>query len=296
MVEYNGKKITIMACSKCNINCKHCYISYIGNRTPEELKEIVTKLSEKYKVEINGAEILTDPRYIESYPVARQDFVMTNGLAIYKNPDLLDYLISKGIKQIFMSYHFGIHKDISPVEIEQLEANIKNITDKNLKLKLYVTVTQHNYKMVREIVENAKNYGAMSVRFTNYIKQGNAINLDDDNILKDEQILWFLDEVNQLRKVNDQSMMDIERCGTFGPGESSKFSCYAVNDNVVLTPDNKLYPCIFLTKPGYEIGYFDGEKILIDDFAYGKNDGADCIAKEFCNNKNVRMLKRKVGL
>ena len=28
-----------MSCSKCNVACKHCYISYKDNFTAEELKE-----------------------------------------------------------------------------------------------------------------------------------------------------------------------------------------------------------------------------------------------------------------
>lgn len=44
MIQYKGKKIIIMACSKCNINCKHCYISYSGNRKPEELLTLVKEL------------------------------------------------------------------------------------------------------------------------------------------------------------------------------------------------------------------------------------------------------------
>lgn len=295
MIEYNGKKLTIMACSKCNINCKHCYISYKGNRTPEELKQLVLKFRDKYKVEINGAEVLSDPRYIESYPLARQDFVMTNGLAIYQNPELLDYLISNGIKQIFMSYHFGIQKDISPITVAELEENIKNILSKNLKLKLYATVTSKNYRLIHDVINDAIEYGAMSVRFTNYIKQGNALNLEDSNVLSNQQIDWFLKEVNNERKLYEQSFMDIERCGSFGPSDSKKFNCYAVTNNVVLTPDNNLYPCIFLAKPGYEIGYYDGEKILIDSDVYGKNDGKECIAKEYCNYNNVKILQRKIG-
>lgn len=296
MYEYKGKKLTIMACSKCNINCKHCYISYKGNRTPQELKQLVLKFKDKYKVEINGAEILSDPRYIESYPLAKQDFVMTNGLAIYQNPELLDYLIDNGIKQIFMSYHFGIQKDISPIKIEELERNIKNIILKNLKLKLYATVTSKNYQLIQNVINDAIEYGAMSVRFTNYIKQGNALHLEDSNVLTDEQINWFLEEVNKERNKYDQNFMDIERCGSFGPSDSKKFNCYAITNNVVLTPDNNLYPCIFLAKPGFEIGYYDGDKLLINDDSYEKNDGKECMAKEFCNHNNVKILQRKAGI
>lgn len=294
MVEYNGKKLTIMACSKCNISCKHCYISYKGNRTPEELMELVTKFKDKYKVEINGAEVLTDLRYIESYPIVGQDFIMTNGVCISKDPSILDYLKEKGIRQVFMSYHLGIHGEISPVEIESLEKNIKNIISRGLKLKLYVTVTQKNYMYIHDIVTKAKEYGAMSVRFTNYIKQGNAKKLSDENILSEEQTREFIRMVEQERSLYEQKDMDIERCGTFGNCGSKKFKCYAVNNNVVLTPDNNIYPCIFLAKKGYEIGYYDGDKLLL--YEECKNDGAECIVRNYCNYGDEKILQKKIGV
>ena len=294
MIEYNGKKLTIMACSQCNINCKHCYISYKGNRTPEELKELVTKFKDKHKVEINGAEVLTNLRYIESYPIVHQDFIMTNGVAIAHNPSILDYLKENGIRQIFMSFHLGIHEDISPVDVEMLENNINNILSRGLKLKLYVTVTQKNYKYIHEIVQKAIAYGAISVRFTNYIRQGNAQNLSDENILSPEQANEFIQLVEQERSLYDQSFMDIERCGSFGNCGTKKFKCYAVNNNVVLTPDNNVYPCIFLAKPGYEIGYYDGNKIQLFDEC--RNDGSECIARNYCNYHDEMILQRKLGV
>lgn len=114
MVEYNGEKITVMACSKCNIDCEHCYISYKGNMTPEYLKNTVKNLSKKYKVEINGSEILTDLDYLESYPIAGQDFLMTNGLALYQKPDLIKLLKEYGIKK-FLCLIILEYKMIFPV-------------------------------------------------------------------------------------------------------------------------------------------------------------------------------------
>lgn len=292
MIQYNGKKLTIMACSQCNTACKHCYISYSGNRDPQELIDLVLRFRDKYKIEINGAEILTDLRYIESYPLVGQDFVMTNGIEIYKNPEILDYLISKGIKQIFMSFHFGIHDDISDVRKYMLEENISNILKRGLKLKLYVTVTQDNYNKVHEIVEKAKKYGAMSVRFTNYIRQGNALELPEENILTRGQIDEFLTSVFYERQKNDKSVMDIERCGSFGNGGSEKFECYSVNNNIILTPDNNIYPCLFLAKPGFEIGYYDGRDLLL--YQRYNNDGKDCIVRDYCNYGDTKVLEKKL--
>ena len=42
-----------MSCSKCNANCKHCYISFDGNLDGSELYDIVSKLKDKYKKEFS---------------------------------------------------------------------------------------------------------------------------------------------------------------------------------------------------------------------------------------------------
>lgn len=293
MIEYNGKQVTIMACSRCNINCEHCYISYKGNRSSSELKQIVNNLSKKYKVEINGAEILTDLGYLESYPIANQDFLMTNGLAIYNDPEILDKLKKYGIKKIFMSYHYGIQDELSSVNMRQLEQNIETIQTKGFKIRLYTTITSKNYKLAHEIIENAKKYGVYSIRFTNYIKQGNALNLNDSNILSENEIKLFLNDLNNERLKNDINELKIARCGTFGNVATQNFNCYAGIDNIVLTPDNNVYPCIFLAKPGYEIGYYDGNKILL--FEKIKNDGSECIVKEICNKNNNKIFIKTMG-
>lgn len=293
MVEYNGEKVTVMACSKCNINCEHCYISYKGNLTPEQLKDRVTKLSKKYKVEINGAEILTDLGYLESYPIAGQDFLMTNGLALYKHPELIDLIKKYGIKKVFMSYHFGIQDDISSVAVAQLEENIRNLQAKGLKIRLYTTITSSNYKLIHEIVEKAKAYGVYSIRFTNYVSQGNALNMDESNILTDSQLETFFEELSEERKNNDIDVMKITRCGTFGNGGSKKFSCYAGKDNVVITPDNSIYPCIFIAKPGFEIGTYSDDQVLL--FGDVNNDGSDCLVKGICNRKDEKVFKKVFG-
>ena len=290
MMEYTGKKVTIMACSKCNINCAHCYISYKGNRTAPELLEMVKKLSKRYKIEINGAEILTEPAYLDAFEVVGQDFIMTNGLALYQDKDMLAFLKHHNIKKIFMSYHYGIQDDISVVSREQLESNIMRIVKEGFKLRLYTTITSSNYRMLHEMIEASKQYGAYSIRFTNYMRQGNALEMSDDNVMSDEQIKEFFEILAKERSQNDIHDFKITRCGTFGNGCSQNFRCEAGIDNVVLTPDNKVYPCIFLAKPGYEIGYYDGEKIML--FETPKNDTKDCVARLICNTDDKEAFER----
>ena len=72
--KYEGNRVILMACSKCNVACKHCYIGYSGNRTPAELKTLAEYYKNKYKlVRIDGAEPLVDLEYLPSYKIVGQD-------------------------------------------------------------------------------------------------------------------------------------------------------------------------------------------------------------------------------
>ena len=61
---------------------------------------------------------------------------------------------------------------------------------------------------------------------------------------------------------------------------------------MAITPNGNVYPCIFMTKPGFEIGkYYDGKIMLNYDFI---NDGKNCIAHEIFNKGNDDFAKRLI--
>ena len=64
MIEFEGKNIIIMCCSKCNVNCAHCYIEYTGDISCKELDIMIDKLKDKYNVSLNGSELLLNPGYL----------------------------------------------------------------------------------------------------------------------------------------------------------------------------------------------------------------------------------------
>ena len=110
-----------------------------------------------------------------------------------------------------------------------------------MKVRLMVTVNKYNYKNVKGICEQARILGVDSIRFTNYLKCGNAENLPDD-YLSDDQIVEFLQLIEEARSI---------------------------------------YPCNFLSKPGFEIGMVKDGKIYITKTI--NNCGDKCIAREIYN-------------
>lgn len=280
--EYNGSEVTIMVCSDCNTDCKHCYISYKGNFDGQDLLDLCKKLNVKYKVILNGTELLLHPEYFNSMQCIGQESLMTNGIEMIKNPSIIQKIIDAGIKYVGISYHFYIHNDISSVNKSIIERILKILEDYDITTEIRVTITTKNFDKVRDICKNAIAMHANGVKFTNYMYMGSAMHLGRENILSDEQICVFFDELEEVRRLYSKEEFLIRRCGSFGKSKYRDFRCPAGKESVVITPDLKVYPCIFLAKPGWEIGYLENGKIMLDKEI--KHDGMKCLAKEINNN------------
>ncbi len=289
--EYKGKKVTFLCTSECNINCSHCYICYKGKRNPYELLGLVKSLKDKYKIMLNGAEVLTDPEYLKSYKEIGQPWILSNGLAIL-NKNIVDQLKSNNIMSVSMSYHFGIQDELSVVKYKQILEIIKILKMNGLNYRFLTTITSKNYYLVEEMCNKSYELGAKGIMFTNFIKQGNGINLDE-LVLTKEQLKVFFKYLKYVRSIYNKRDLIIERSGTFGVDEMSvknHFNCEFGENRIYITPDNNVYPCLFLTKPGYEIGKLIDGKIMIEEKYENNHD--KCLINELCN-KGIKLKKLK---
>lgn len=280
--EFEGSTIMIMTCSNCNTKCEHCYIGYTGNFDGDKLYDLCTIWKKKYNIILNGTEVLIHPEYFSSLKLIHQPKILTNGIAINTNPNILDTLIDCGVEMILLSYHFGIHDKISKVNKDMLKNTIDLIVSKGLSVKLMVTITKDNYLLLNEICERVINLGVHNLKFTNCLKAGNATNLSN-NFLTQEQINEFLELLKVQRHKYPRELLNIERCGTFGKNPyNSNFSCIAGTDIVAITPDLKVYPCNFLARAGFEIGYVSSDnKVIISKAPL--HSGNECLSTNIYN-------------
>lgn len=303
--KYEGNRVILMACSKCNVACKHCYIAYTGNRTPDDLEELAKYYSNKYQiVRIDGAEPLVDLGYLKSYKIVGQDWIMTNGLRIYNEPEIIDLLIDSGIKNVYMSYHFGIQDSLNGITNEMLDTVTKRLADKGIRVVLMTTITNKNVDDTLEICDKAHELGAKGIEFNKIFIQGRAKNLVDIGLKKDDYDNFFK-QIKIARDKYDIDDLEVRRSGTFGSDtvyEPDRFHCSAGVKKVCITPDDKVYGCTCICKPGYEIGeIIDREIYLYSDF---ENDRSWCLGDKMgelgiedireLNNPKVKKLTRKM--
>ena len=146
------------------------------------------------------------------------------------------------------------------------------------------SITNKNYNKIPEFCEESIKLGAKYVKFNNMLLQGNATKIDESLILNQSQINEFFDLVEDCRSKYDKSVLTVCRCGSFGVNRKKphKFNCPAGVDMICITPDKKAYPCVFLSKPGYEIGYYENGKVYVDEKFV--NNQKNCLALKKLNS------------
>ena len=272
---FNGDTVIIMACSDCNTKCEHCYINYNGNFSKEQLVELVKNFSNRFEVRINGTEPLLHKEYLEALKMAKQTKILTNGLVFANNYDYIDVLKENGIKTIGISYHFDIHDSVSHVSMEYLNHLFSVIIKKGLNVQIMTTITSTNYKLISQYCQYCFENGIKRIRFTNFMRQGNGKNLDDNLILSDDQKEEFFSILKQVREKYSIADLRIDRCGSFGNSikTNSNFECTGGTKSVVITPNYKIYPCIFLIGNDNEIGFYrDGNIYIRNDYEMNKKE------------------------
>ena len=204
---------------------------------------------------------------------------------VKNNYEYISELLNYNINTIGISYHFDMHDCISPVSKDYLDKLFREIIRRGLDVQIMTTITSQNYQNIDRYCEYCYDNGIKKIRFTNFISQGNATKLDERLILDDNQRHSFFDAVEDVRSIYPKDVLEIQRCGSFGRNDNSlkDFKCDAGVNSVVMTPDYKVYPCLFFAKEGNEIGYYkDGCIYIRDDY---ENDENQCRAILKLNKK-----------
>ncbi|HOZ88980.1 MAG TPA: hypothetical protein PK737_01960 [Bacilli bacterium] len=269
MKEYTGQTVKIMICAACNNKCKHCYIPYEGNIDSEELYTLVTTLSNKYEVILNGTEPLMNPDYLKSLKLIKQKLILTNGLVFANNLAYLDQIKAETyIQQICVSYQFELQELFGSVSLSYLDKLFPQIRARGFDLELMCTISATNFDKVLAYCEKAVALKANIIYFIEYMNQGQAVNLDENLILSEAQKEKFFELVNEARKIYDINTLKVTRSGNFGPDNNAlknNFRCDALSNMVIITPDYKVYPCNFMIDYQNEIGYYQEGKIMIKE-------------------------------
>lgn len=239
--------------------CRHCYLPLLEKWDPKKAAETTHMLIENgYGVTLTGAEVLTDPAFLECYRIAGQKHILSNGLALSKDNSLFSRIRDAGIEEIRFSLNFGSEGSLRSIPEHIVRIAAAACLDHGLRFQVATLITADNWQNISEYCKKAETMGASGIQFYRYTMMG-AAELGREHMLRDNQLHQFYRLLHHARReltINIQTMSGFEpvketreRLASMG-----KHYCPAGEKMIAITGSGRVFGCPALIGKGKEIG------------------------------------------
>lgn len=286
-------KVVVVANSKCNMKCNHCYLSSVSRRrNPEDTLEVVISLQRKgHEVVIAGGEILLEPDYLKAYKQAGQTYLLTNGLLFKQKPELYGLVQNYGIKQLTFSIHFNIEDRLQSVPELFVVDRIREAKQRGFKVKVTTVVIPENVDSIGTMCGRAVKYGVNILQFDRFVQMGRGEGAEE-YVLSDDQVRRFFDHIEEARRRFSKEQLEIRLHGNFGPRPGSRGDCLARENRycpagiglLAIDPYDRVYGCPFAMHKNAIVGHYSNGKIVVKQGLLG-NRRDTCIAHLLSSRK-----------
>lgn len=255
--------------NRCNLRCKHCYLSSGQEKANELTKEEVINLVDEVammggeKISLSGGEPFMVKWLLDicRYAVERDFsvYVFTNGTFFDDNTVRVLKSLKRVVTQISIEganpkMHDWIRGEGNFATIEQ---GIDRLCNAGLSenILLFGTLNRENIGTINEIVKFALSRNIRRIRFTQINKQGRANR--DWEMLKPTYRQWI--EYGKAVERIAKKYPDIEIIGNvygglkFEPGEFPRMTCECGKEPRIDCQGN-VFPCQMFVSPQYIIG------------------------------------------
>lgn len=277
-------KIVLMVNSECNAKCKHCYVLYTSERSPEDTLHLTEQLvAEGHEVIIAGKETLLDPDYLKAYQAAGNSKLLSNGIILADDPSMCETIKAHNINLIAFSLHFGIQDDLKSVPRPVVERAIKNCHAHGIKTQVSVTITTENYMDIESMCDEAVGMSVSIIQFLRFVSSGKGADTPE-RPLDQKHVDAFFAQIMQARKKYPKDVLEIRPHGNWGPRPGSKGAQLAQKNQYcpsgvnffAIDPDNNIFGCPFAMQKQNKIGKLIGTQFNIHSIPIPDNR-TECI-------------------
>jgi radical SAM protein with 4Fe4S-binding SPASM domain len=254
---------------KCNLKCKHCYLSANEQKNNElelqEVKEIIDQLAEMKILSLNflGGEPLVRNDFPEILEYATQKNIRisfsTNGVLV--NDQLIAKLSEIEIYDVQISLD-GLeetHNNIRGLKTSFQKATkaIKKLVASGIKVSISMAVNKLNLNEIKPLIEHVISFGASSFKVIPFLPAGQAMDNYSLMLSKNEMKEFIKSIVKYKDEFKEQIYIYTEDIYTWlvdksVPEPSSliskteNISCSAGMTQIVISPTGLVYACPFL--------------------------------------------------
>jgi MoaA/NifB/PqqE/SkfB family radical SAM enzyme len=277
----------------CNLCCAHCYKrrdTVIARDVEECLIDVKKLIEQGHVVNPGGAETLTNPDYLQVYRLAKQKYLLSNGINFASDADLARKAYNFGIREVRISWNIGAHAIFDRVDENIIRLAIQRCIDAGIIVRVGCVICNTNFDMVADVIApRVIESGAKILRLIQLIplseemKKYQLSKAQKEVVFSQVKKLWltYLKEVLYVDVYGNFSSVDLtprkaEACkkGTF---------CPAGNDFIVIETNNSIYPCHFLNEERFRIGIWQGGEIILHQPFI--NGGSSCAAEKiYCTH------------
>lgn len=228
----------------CNLSCKHCFNHKNMNQNKINLESAISIIDDACKlgvetVSLSGGECTLNEDFIDIARYIRKKYiklrVLTNGIELYDNIDLLNRLIAifpSEIKTSLYSMNPDIHDHITGVKGSHHKtlSVIKKLRKANINIVINSFQTSLNIECYKEVKKFAKENGAT---FTTDIQLINNINNNNKYL-----------ELNNINKKNyylDENILNTRKKQNINP---DSLVCGAGTNYLSIAPNLDVHPCL----------------------------------------------------
>ncbi|MEM4248589.1 MAG: radical SAM protein [Candidatus Nanoarchaeia archaeon] len=262
-----GKKtLDYELCTTCRHGaCSMCYLKSFkraGKALQKNTDTIVKELNlfndQGYSTFLITSDILEHEDFIKIIKAARKQHVLTTGITIDRNPEILDELKDNGITMIYLSANLEKESRILQLPPYELVRRVAGLTrEKGLDVMLTMIITSTNYNKVEDMAELAQATGANNLRFLPYIPYNNPQLSPSSQQLKE-----FLESSYKFQKSGKYRKDELYFSREIAhPSHKKSPFCNCGGERFVLGADNLIYPCLPFIAPEFVIGKFDNGKL-----------------------------------
>ena len=252
--------MTVEVTHKCNLACKHCYLSASIKKdnvmTIDKFRKLVSILKENgvMNIELTGGEVFVNPDSYEIVKLALENFaivgLLTNGTLVDdKTIDLLAKYKSKVIINVSIdSINSELHDSFRGCKgsFEKSCDTIRRLSSKGLTVRMASSIFEENMWEVDKLADLAINLGAkvFTYNFIENFGRGKAFLKSRENDIKtvkfEDYYKYVLEVVEKYKDI-----IAIEESEEYIKGLKN---CGSGTISVAISPEGNIRPCVLPPK------------------------------------------------
>ncbi|PGM47120.1 radical SAM/SPASM domain-containing protein [Bacillus thuringiensis] len=232
---------------RCNLRCKHCYLTdYSGKDelTKKEIFSLIDEASEMgvHEIHITGGEptVRNDLKEIIEYIYSKgmHGKLYTNGISLDEDfLEFLSYIGIDGVKVSLDGFKPKTHNDFRRAKdgYSKTTENIKKMQEKGIPVEVTTVINKINVKETKDIINYFKNQLKVDYHIDSFVPIGQGLSSEFDISISDEEYIEAVaEEFMDIIQLGDKGKKHSEK-SDLNKGKENNFFCGAGNSYVFIT-------------------------------------------------------------